>query len=182
MSLDSRNFSSLSPIRQMTVAALLLCLGLILSYLERLSGIDALLPFPGAKVGLANLVTLFCLYFTDRKTAFLVLTLRVLLQSLLFSGFGAFLYGFLGGSLALLTMALLQKGWPRSFSFFGISIGGAAAHQLGQVLAAALLLKTGSVFSYLGWLWIAALLTGGTMGGIFSLLYPRLKKAVNWNP
>ncbi len=179
--MDNRSFSSLSPLRRLTAAALLLCLGLILSYLERLSGIDALLPFPGAKIGLANLVTLFCLYFTDRKTAFLVLTLRVLLNSLLFSGFSAFLYGLFGGGFALLTMALLQKGWPGYFSFFGISIGGAAAHQLGQVLAAAILLKTGSVFHYLGWLWIGAILTGGAMGGIFSLLYPRLQRAVDWN-
>ena len=67
--------------------ALLTGVALVLSYLEGL--LPPVVPLPGVKLGLANLVTLFLLYRVGVAEAALVLAARILLSSLLFATPGA---------------------------------------------------------------------------------------------
>ena len=52
----------------------------------------------------------------------------------------------------------------RSVSILGVSIAGGVFHNIGQLLAAALMVETYGVFSYLPVLLISGLLTGFVIG------------------
>ena len=55
--------------RRLTLPALLVSLALMLSAVERLFSLDLLLPVPGLRLGLPNIVTLFALWALPAKTA-----------------------------------------------------------------------------------------------------------------
>jgi len=58
----------------------------------------------------------------------------------------------------------------------GISIGGAAAHNVGQVAMAALLLDSQAVFYYLSLLLVTAVVTGLLTGVLAQYLFKKLQK------
>lgn len=130
----------------------LLSLSLVLSYLE------SLVPLPaGVKLGLANTVTLFLLYRHRTYEALTVALLRILLSALLFGSPVSFFYSLLGGIFSLSVMLLLLR--LRIFSPVGVSLGGAVFHNLGQLVAAILLLGESLI------LYLPILLLSGTAAG-----------------
>ena len=169
-------------------------LALALSYTERFIPLQLLVPLPGIKLGLANIVTLVVLYRLRPRHAFAVLLPRCILGAVFGGGITGLLFSLTGGILALLTMAAAKKSRMFSvygvsilgaaahnigqifaamagklpvFSVYGVSILGAAAHNVGQILSAMVLMRSVYVAAYLPWLLLAALVTGlltGTAG------------------
>ena len=144
--------------RYLTLCAILICLALALSYVERLIPLHLLIPLPGIKLGLANIVTLVVLYCTDAKTAFAVLIPRCVLGAVFGGSVTSLLFSLCGGILALALMSLVRR--SSALSVYGVSILGAAAHNVGQIAAAMLLMHSVYVAAYLPFLLIAALFTG----------------------
>ena len=52
-----------SKTTQVTVCGILISMALVLSYVERFLPLQILIPLPGIKLGLANIVTLMALFF-----------------------------------------------------------------------------------------------------------------------
>ena len=152
-----------------TFTALAVALALVLGYVEHL--IPLPIPIPGVKLGLSNLAVLFVLYY-DRRAAWVVMFLKVLLSALLFSGMSTFLFSCAGGILSLGIMHALYV--SKKFSIIGVSIMGGVFHNLGQILAAALILHTINVFYYLPFLIIAGMATGCIIGIISKLVLLRV--------
>lgn len=150
-------------------AALLTALALGLSWMERFIPLQLLVPLPGIKLGLANLVTLFALYFLGGRMALAILCVRCLLGSLFGGGVTAFCFSITGGLLALAVMALARR--LPLLSVYGVSILGAAAHHVGQILVAVALLHSGYVVAYLPFLLLVAIATGFLTGAISSALF-----------
>ena len=150
-------------------AALLTALALGLSWMERFIPLQLLVPLPGIKLGLANLVTLFALYFLGGRMALAILCVRCLLGSLFGGGVTAFCFSITGGLLALAVMALARR--LPVLSVYGVSILGAAAHHVGQILVAVALLHSGYVVAYLPFLLLVAIATGFLTGAISSALF-----------
>ncbi|WP_346669986.1 Gx transporter family protein [uncultured Subdoligranulum sp.] len=150
-------------------AALLTALALGLSWMERFIPLQLLVPLPGIKLGLANLVTLFALYFLGGRMALAILCVRCLLGSLFGGGVTAFCFSIIGGLLALAVMALARR--LPVLSVYGVSILGAAAHHVGQILVAVALLRSGYVVAYLPFLLLVAIATGFLTGAISSALF-----------
>ena len=150
-------------------AALLTALALGLSWMERFIPLQLLVPLPGIKPGLANLVTLFALYFLGGRMALAILCVRCLLGSLFGGGVTAFCFSITGGLLALAVMALARR--LPLLSVYGVSILGAAAHHVGQILVAVALLRSGYVVAYLPFLLLVAIATGFLTGAISSALF-----------
>ena len=69
----------------------------------------------------------------------------------------------------MLTMILLQKG--KQLSVYGVSLGGAAAHNCGQVAAAVWTLGSAAPWSYLPVLLGVSLISGTLTGFLSSLLF-----------
>ena len=124
--------------RELTLCAVLAALALALSYMESFFPLALIVPLPGVKLGLANIVTLYALYALGFPSALAILLVRCTLGALFAGNASALLFSLLGGLAALLAMALLRK--AKGLSIFGVSIAGAAAHNIGQVCAAMLTL------------------------------------------
>lgn len=153
-------------------AAVLTSVAMILSYVESL--IPAFVAIPGVKVGLANTVTVFALYMLGAKYAIAISLVRVLLSGLLFGNPLSIIYSLCGALLSFLGMLLLKK--VGRFSPVGVSVGGGVLHNLGQILAAALVMKTAAVFAYLPILAVSGTMAGVVIGIASGLLIMRLKK------
>ena len=124
--------------KQLTVCALLTAMALALSYLENLFPLALAIPIPGVKLGLANIVTVFALYALGPAQALMILTARCLLGAMFAGNMNALLFSLLGGVAAMLVMTgLVRLG---KLSVYGVSVGGAAAHNCGQTAAAVLTL------------------------------------------
>ena len=74
----------------------------------------------------------------------------------------------LGGLTAMLVMIFLRR-LPK-LSVYGVSIGGAAAHNIGQMAAAVITLGSTMVLGYLPFLLAVSLFTGALTGFITALL------------
>ena len=161
--------------RQLTLCALLTAMALALSYLENLFPLSLAIPLPGVKLGLANIVTLFALYALGAGQALLILLARCFLGSLFAGNMNALLFSLFGGLCAMGVMFLLSR--LRGLSVYGVSVGGAAAHNCGQVAAAALTLGSGAPLYYLPVLLAVSLLTGGLTGLASACLFQGLRRA-----
>ena len=159
--------------KQLTLCALLTAMALALSYLENLFPLALAIPIPGVKLGLANVVTLFALFALGPGEALLILLARCFLGSLFAGNVNALLFSLLGGLCAMGTMILLAR--RRGLSVYGVSVGGAAAHNCGQIAAAALTLGSGAPLYYLPVLLAVSLLTGGLTGLAAACLFRGLR-------
>ena len=159
--------------KQLTLCALLTAMALALSYLENLFPLALAIPVPGVKLGLANIVTIFALYALGAGQALLILTARCLLGSLFAGNMNALLFSLLGGLCATGTMILLSR--LPGLSVYGVSLGGAAAHNCGQIAAAVLTLGSGAPLYYLPVLLAVSLLTGGLTGLASACLFQGLR-------
>lgn len=169
--------------KKLTIVAVLVALAIVLHIFEALIPIP--LPIPGIKLGLANIITLLALVLFDFKTALMIACLRTLLGSLMsgtFLNIGFYL-SFSGALTAACVMGLLLLPWSKSqhlhsgFSLIGISIAGAAAHNLGQLAMAALIIKHKGIFLYLPVMLLSSIPTGFLTGLLLGELLKSLKSS-----
>ena len=152
----------MSKTKRLTLCAILIALALALSYTERFIPLQMVIPLPGVKLGLANIVTLIALYLLGPRDAFAILIPRCIFGAVFGGGITGLLFSLTGGILAMLTMILAKK--IPFFSIYGVSVLGAAAHNVGQILAAMLLMNSHYIGAYLSYLLIVALFTGVATG------------------
>ena len=152
--------------KKITTIALLCALTVALAYIERLLPSFVLLPH--FKLGLSNIVLLFALYTLPWQQSLIILFAKIGLFALLFGSFSALLYAFFGGILALAIMLLLSR--SKKFSPIGVSVAGAVCHNIGQVIAACLLLGSLYPASLLPLLLLGGIVTGLLTGLVGSLL------------
>jgi len=144
--------------KHIALCAMLVAMALALSYTERFIPLNLLVPLPGIKLGLANIVTLMALYFMGLRPAVTVLVLRCFLNALFGGGISGLAFALTGGLLAMAAMAIARR--ISIFSIYGVSIFGAAAHNIGQIFAAMVLLGSTYVIAYLPLLLVVSVFTG----------------------
>lgn len=161
--------------RELAVGAVLTAAALALSYIERVIPFQLLIPLPGVKLGLANIASMLALYYLSARTAAAVTVLRCLIGAIFGGGITGLLMSLTGGLLSVLVMALAKKN--RNLSIYGVSILGAAAHNTGQVCAAAFLMGTWNIFIYLGFLLLTSIVTGICTGAVSAFTLQALSKS-----
>lgn len=161
--------------RRIAIDALLCAFAMMLSYLEVLLPLTAWIPLPGFRLGLANLAVVAVFVLFSPIDAALVSLVRVFLMGLLFGSPTSLYFSFLGALCSYLLLLLMRLIGKR-LSYFGVSILSAAAHNAGQILAAATLFDFSLFYSYLPILLIASVLFGGIVGVLLNLLIPKLSK------
>ncbi len=159
--------------KQLTLCAVLTALALALSYVENFLPLSLAVPLPGVKLGLANIVTVFALYALGTGQAFLILIARCTLGALFAGNLNALLFSLFGGLSAMAVMALLSR--SKHLSLYGVSVGGAAAHNCGQIAAAMLTLGNTAPLYYLPLLLGVSLFTGALTGFAAGLLFRALE-------
>lgn len=150
--------------KQIALCGVLVAVALVLSLVEKMIPIQALVPVPGIKLGLANVVTVFALTHLRLRETIAIILVRVTLASVFMGSITAFLFSLFGSLLAMAVMKLLFYGEGTCFSIAGISVAGAAAHNIGQIGAAILVLGTTDVIGYLPLLLIVSIPMGLVTG------------------
>ena len=151
-------------------------LGIFVALAMLFSYIEVLIPFPigipGVKLGIANIVVVTALYLMTPGEAFMISMVRIFLMGILFGNGVSLLYSFAGGILSFLVMYLFRKrNW---FSVIGVSALGGVFHNLGQLLSAALVIRSEKILYYFPVLLVAGVITGVLIG----LLSEKIVKAM----
>lgn len=146
--------------KKVALYGLLIALAFVFSYIESLVSIP--IPVPGVKLGLANLVVLVALYRIDGRSAVFVSVIRVMLAGILFHNMVMVAYSLSGCSLSLIVMMVLKK--TGRFGIPGVSVAGGVAHNVGQILAAMVLLETKAFVYYLPVLLVSGCIAGVLIG------------------
>lgn len=158
----------------------LILLGLMTSYSLALYLIETQIPnpllfwFPGAKLGLSNIITLLCLLSFGERDTFKILTVRIIISSIFAGPASTFLFSVAGGYLSFIGMAIGIKG----LSTIGISIVGAILHNIGQLIMASFIIESISIMGYLPLMLGASLATGVFIGIVVKFSEPLLKKQI----
>ena len=150
--------------KKIALCAILTALALALSYMECFIPLQLVISIPGFKLGLANIVTLTALYFLKTKYAVAILVVRCILGAVFGGGITGLAFSLCGGLLAMTAMVLIKR--TNLFSVYGVSVLGAAAHNIGQIIAAMVLMNSIYVGAYLPWLLLVGIATGLLTGGI----------------
>lgn len=146
-------------VQKLARLALLLALATVIHTAEGLLPITVL----WFRFGFANIVGLATLYLFGFKAALFVTIGRIFLGSLASGLFGspAFSLSLAGGTCAILAMGLVHRLFGRVFSEIGVSLVGAVAHNLAQLMVAYLLLvRNEGIFLLLPLMLLTAVATG----------------------
>lgn len=159
--------------KRLTRLALLTTIALIIFTVE--AQIPVPVPIPGVKLGLANVVTVYAAFTMAPGETVMILLVRIFLGSLFTGNMLAMLYSLGGGALCILVTLPLSRLLARNQMWIA-SIAGAIFHNLGQIIVAALVMKTAAVFVYLPPLLISGIVTGAFTGLAAQALTNRLEK------
>lgn len=148
--------------KRLTFLSLMVGYSLILYIIESYIPNPLIALFPGAKLGLTNIITLTSLVIFGLKDTFIIITVRVILSSI-FSGPLSYLLFSMGGAyLSLILMYIIYK--ANGFSIIGISIIGAIGHNIGQLIVASMIVENILTVGYLPFMLITSLITGFFVG------------------
>ena len=156
---------------RLTRISLAISFALILSFIE--SRIPAFVAIPGVKVGLANIAVIFMLYKFGVKEAVAVSFIRVILVSLLFGSLVSLFYSVSGALLSFAVMLLLKKLTP--LKEVAVSVCGGVMHNVGQIIAASIILETNVVVYYLPFLILSGTIAGVVVGITAAILIQKIK-------
>ncbi|WP_071130425.1 Gx transporter family protein [Enterococcus timonensis] len=152
-----------NKLRKNMYISLLVAQGVIIGLLENM------IPFPfaiapGAKLGLANLITIIAIFTMKKSDSFLLVMLRLFLTTLLGGTMSTFFYSLAGSVLSYFGMLLVKSFGPKRVSIIGISATGGFLHNVGQLVVASLIAGSWSVMLYLPVLSLIGILAGFALG------------------
>lgn len=155
--------------RLLVYLSVLVAQAIVLNWVEGLLPLP--LPVPGARLGLANIVTLVAAYTLPWPAVLLIVTARTALASFLFSGLSALLYSLTAGLTSAGVMLVLRRGAKGVGAVLLVSMVGAIAHNLTQLTVAALTVHNIRVFwAYLPWMLLLAIPAGLFVGAAGKVL------------
>lgn len=143
--------------KKLTTLALLSAIALTIFVIEL--QIPPLVPIPGVKLGLANIVTVFTVFAFRGRDGAAVLFVRIFLGAVFAGNFSTIFYSAAGGSLAILTTIGLKRILTRKQLWVAGALG-AVAHSIGQMAMAITLTGTPGLAVYLPVMLVCSIITG----------------------
>ena len=143
--------------KKLTLLALLTAIALTIFMIE--AQIPPVVPLPGVKLGLANIVTVFAVFALGAREGALVLFCRIFLGAVFAGNFSSIFYSAAGGTLAILVTILLRKVLTKKQLWVAGALG-AVAHSVGQVGMSMLITGTPGIIVYLPPLICISIVTG----------------------
>lgn len=160
-------------VKKITLLGLLTAIALTIFMLE--AQIPPLVPIPGVKIGLANIVTVFTVFAIGAREGAAVLACRVFLGAVFAGNFSTIFYSAAGGALAIATTIGLKRILTHKQLWVAGALG-AVAHSIGQVIAAVIIAATPGLFVYLPVLMAIGIVTGLFTGLCAQVLLNRGEK------
>ena len=127
---------------------------------------------PGAKFGLANVVTLAALYLLSEVDALIILLARIFLAGMFAGSPTVIFFSLSGGLLSLAAMIFLKR--TKNFSIVGVSAAGGFFHNLGQIFAAMIFMSSQKIFFYLPILGTCGIFIGVLIGFLSKEIFRHL--------
>ena len=155
--------------KKLVLCALFTAMSLTLFLIEAL--IPPIVPIPGIKIGLAYIPIILVIFIGGCwkiSDAVLILVARILLSALISGNLTMLYFAAAGGVLSLSVMALVRYTIKAPWGSVAAGIFGAVAHNAGQ-LTAAMTIYSASVWAYLPWLILSAVVSGFFTGFIVYL-------------
>lgn len=179
MRTEEKEYWNQNPTRRLVLMAMFVAMASALHVLE---GMLPPIPVTGAKLGLANIITVTVIVLLGSRSALAVAVGRTVLGSLFSTGIisPGFAMSFAGAILSWALMSLLYKVAKESFSLIGLSLAGAVAHNLAQLTVASFILENIVTFSLFPLLLIFAIPTGIMVGLVAGLLVRSLANVPNF--
>ena len=143
--------------RRLTLLGLLTAIALTIFLVE--AQLPSILPFPGIKLGLANIVTVFAVFALGPKDGAAVLAARIFLGAVFAGNFSTIFYSAAGGALAIAVTILLRK-ILKNNQLWVAGCFGAVAHSVGQMAMAMVMLGTPYILIYLPVMILVSIVTG----------------------
>lgn len=156
--------------KRITYTGMFVAIAMVFSYLESMIPVN--IAVPGIKLGLANMVTIVVMYRLRTSDAWIVSLVRVVLSSLLFGNMTVMVYSMAGAVLSLLVMTICRK--RDLFGLLGTSILGGVFHNAGQIIMAAIFMKSGNIMLYMPVLCISGTIAGVCIGMAGAVLVRKL--------
>ena len=153
--------------------ALLTAIALTIFMIE--AQIPALVPIPGVKLGLANIVTVFAVFVLGPKEAAMILAARVFLGAVFAGNFSTIFYSAAGGLCAIAVTIALRKVLTVKQLWVAGALG-AIAHSVGQMAMAVVMTGTPGIIVYLPMMIACSIITGLFTGLCAQLLVNRGEK------
>lgn len=149
--------------KKLIYISLLAAQGVVITLLER----SIPFPFafaPGAKLGLANMVTILALFTLPYKESLTVVWMRLIISTFLGGTLSTFLYSFAGAFLSFFGMVFVRRLGPSRVSLIGVSATGGILHNVGQLIVASTIAQSFSVMLYLPVLAFTGIFSGIAVG------------------
>lgn len=143
--------------KKLAVMALLTAIALTIFVLE--AQLPPLVPIPGVKLGLSNIVTVYAVFALGSKEAAMILFARIFLGAVFAGNFSTILYSAAGG-LCAITVTILLRRVLTSRQLWVAGALGAVAHSIGQMAVAVAVSGTPSLLRYLPIMLAASIVTG----------------------
>ena len=143
--------------KRIALLGLLTAIALTIFMIE--AQIPAVVPIPGVKLGLSNIVTVFAVFTLGPWDGVAVLACRIFLGAVFAGNFSTILYSAAGGALAILVTIGLRKILTRNQLWVAGALG-AVAHSIGQMAMAVLVTGTPGLLLYLPVMIGVSILTG----------------------
>ena len=148
-------------VKKLTVMGLLCAIALTIFMVE--AQIPALVPLPGIKMGLSNIVTVFAVFALGSREGFAILLCRVFLGAVFAGTFSTILYSGAGG-LCAIGITMLSRRFLTNRQLWVAGTLGAVAHSIGQMAAAILISGTPGLIIYLPVMLVISVITGTFTG------------------
>lgn len=143
--------------RKLVLLALLDAIALTIFMVE--AQIPALVPIPGIKLGLSNIVTVFTVFAIGPWEGAAVLFVRIFLGAVFAGNFSSILYSGAGGLCAIIATMLLRKILNKKQLWVAGCLG-AVAHSVGQMAMAIFVTGTPGIAVYLPVMIACSIVTG----------------------
>lgn len=157
-------------VKKTVTLALLSAIALTIFMVE--AQIPALVPIPGVKLGLANIVTVFTVFALGPGEGAAVLFTRIFLGAIFAGNFSTIFYSAAGGACAIAVTILLKKILTKNQLWVAGCLG-AVAHSIGQMAMAIALTRTPGLIVYLPIMIAVSIVTGLFTGLCAQLLINR---------
>ena len=132
--------------KKLTVMAILTAVALTIFVLE--AQIPPIVPLPGVKLGLSNIITVFAVFAMGSGEAAAILACRIFLGAVFAGNFSSIFYSAAGGLCAILVTIGLRRILTTTQLWVAGALG-AVAHSIGQMAMAVLLTGTTAILIYL---------------------------------
>ncbi len=159
--------------KKLTFMAVLTAIALGIFILE--AQIPPIVPIPGIKLGLANIITLAAILLIGKKEAGAILLARVIMGSMFAGSPASFIYSAAGALLAYIAMCIFVSVIPENQLWLTSAIA-ALCHNAGQLTACAIIVKTPQIWVYAPLLAVSGIITGVFTGIAAKYLVRALRK------